>query len=73
MYFNLSVPGFSIYRNVSREGQHRGGIVMLVKSKIMDSVMQVDTEEEGQIWVVLSCLPTLKVGGVYIPTNDSPY
>ncbi|KAK4295004.1 hypothetical protein Pmani_032401 [Petrolisthes manimaculis] len=46
---------------------------MLVKSKLMNSVIQVDTEEEGQIWVVLSCLPTLKLGGIYIPPNDSPY
>ncbi|KAK3858512.1 hypothetical protein Pcinc_035307 [Petrolisthes cinctipes] len=46
---------------------------MLVKSKIMDSVLQVDTEEEGQIWVVLSFLSTLKLGGVCIPPNDSPY
>lgn len=46
---------------------------MLVKSKIMDSLIQVDTEDEGQIWVVLSCLPTLKLGGIYIPPSDSPY
>lgn len=73
MYFELNVPGFNIYRNVSREGHHRGGVVMLVKSKLMDSVLQVDTKEEGQIWVVLSCLPALKLGGVYIPPSDSPY
>lgn len=72
-YFNSSVPGFTLYRNVSREGQHRGGIVMLVKSKLAESISRVDTETEGQMWVVFSWWPNMKLGGVYIPPEDSPY
>lgn len=37
-YFNLNVPGFNIYRNVSR-GQHRGG-VMFVKSKLSENLVK---------------------------------
>lgn len=73
MYFNLTVPGFNLYTNASREGQHRGGVVMLVKSKLARYVTQVDATEEGQIWVVLSWLPKVKLGGVYIPPIDSPF
>ena len=35
-YFNVQVPGFTIYHNVSREGYHRGGVMMLVKHTIMN-------------------------------------
>lgn len=73
MYFNLTVPGFNLYTNASREGQHRGGVVMLVKSNLARYVTQVDATEEDQIWVVLSWLPKVKLGGVYIPPIDSPF
>lgn len=72
-YFNSSVPGFSLYKNVSREGQHRGGVVMLVKSKLAESISRVDTDTEGQIWVVFFWWPNMKLGGVYIPPEDPPY
>ena len=42
-YVNSSVPGFIFYKNVSREGQHRCGIVMLVKNKLAESISSVDT------------------------------
>lgn len=71
----LERPGIYhlLYRNVSREGKHRAGVVMHVKSKTMDSVIQIDIDEEDPIWVVLLYVPTLKLGEVYIPPNDSPY
>ena len=37
-YVNSSVPGFIFYKNVSREGQHRSGTVILVKSRQKASV-----------------------------------
>ena len=72
-YFNVQVPGFVVYQNVSKEGYHRGGIMMLVKYTILDCIVQVDTNTEGQIWIVLEQCGTMKVGGVYIPPEDSPY
>ena len=74
-HFNVQVPGFTVYENVSREGYHRGGVMMLVKHKILDSIVEVDTNTEGQIWIVLDRhgTQTVKVGGVYIPPEDSPY
>ena len=63
-YFHLNVPGFSVYANVSRSGQHRGGIVMLVKRWLTEYVSRIDTEAEGQIWIQLSWWPHLKLGGV---------
>ena len=46
---------------------------MLVKSSLADDINQVDTDTEGQIWIVLSKWPSLKLGGVYIPPDDSPH
>lgn len=46
---------------------------MLVRSKLTESISQVDTDIEGQIWFTLSCWLNLKLGGVYIPPEDSPY
>lgn len=72
-YFDLNVPGFHIYKSVSRVGQHREGVVMLIKSGLADNVVQVDTDTEGQIWVVFSQWATVKLGSVYIPLDDSHY
>lgn len=72
-YFHLNVPGFDIYKNVSRVGQYRGGVVMLVKSSLVHDIKQVDTGAEGQIWVELSKWPNLKLGGIYIPPDNSPH
>ena len=72
-FFNLTVPGFGVYANVSREGYNRGGVVMLVKCKLLSDVLSVNTDSEGQIWIVMSWWPSLKIGGIYIPPEDSPY
>lgn len=54
MYFNINIPGFNVHKNVSEHGQHRGGVVMLVKCSMLGNVSYVDTENEGQIWFTLS-------------------
>ena len=64
-YFNLTVPGFNVYSNVSRVGQHRGGVVMLLKCKLT-GIINVDTDSEGQIWITILWWPNQKIGGVYI-------
>ncbi len=43
---------------------------MLVKDTVMK---QDDFDAEDQIQVVLSRIPELKLGGVYIPLDDFPY
>ena len=48
-----------------------GEVVILVKSKLAESITLVDTTEEGQIWVVMSWLPRMKLGSVYIPPSRS--
>ena len=72
-YFKLNVPGFQVYQNVSRYGAHRGGVVMLVRAGLVEKIQKVDMSSEGQIWIFLSWQPILKLGGVYIPPEDSPY
>ena len=68
-----SVPGFNVYVNKSKEGEHRGGIMMLVKCVWVQYITRIDMETEGQIWIEMSCFPGLKLGGVYVPPDDSPY
>lgn len=46
---------------------------MLVKSKLTRYVTQVDVTEEDQIWIVLSWLPKVELGSVYIPPINSPF
>ena len=72
-YFNLNVPGFEVYTNVSSSGQNRGGVVMLLKSHLSSDVLNVNADDEGQIWLTMSWWPAVKIGGVYIPPHDSPY
>ena len=71
--FNVNVPGFRLYYNPSKLGNHRGGIIMLIKDKICDFIKSIDMETEGQIWIVLNFLVSYKLGGVYIPPDGSPY
>ena len=46
-YFNLSVPGFMVYGNVSPVGMKRGGVAMLVKHKQKDFISSVNMEMDG--------------------------
>ena len=71
--FNVEVPGFKVFYNCSKHGSHRGGIMLLIKDKLMEYVKCIDMKTEGQIWVTLTFLMTYKLGGVYIPPEDSPY
>ena len=71
--FNVSVPGFHVFYNPSKSGSHRGGIMLLIRNKLLEYVKCIDMDTEGQIWVTLNFLVTYKLGGVYIPPDDSPY
>ena len=46
---------------------------MLLKGHLRRFVKEVDMNFEGQIWLTLSFLACVKLGGVYIPPHDSPY
>ena len=47
--------------------------MMLVKNTLLGIISHVDMDAEDQIWVVLSWMPELKIGGVYIPPDYSLY
>ena len=70
---DVKVPGFKEFYNKSKHGNHRSGIMLLIRSKLMEYVKYMDMKTEGQIWVTLAFLVTYKLGGVYIPPEDSPY
>ena len=69
----LDVPGFLVYHNVSLHGNHRGGVMLLVKHEFQNYVLNVNLNLESQIWFELSCYPNTQFGGVYIPPEDSLY
>ena len=47
--------------------------MLLIKDKLLEYVNCIDMDTEGQIWVILNFLVSYKLGGVYIPPDDSPY
>ena len=47
--------------------------MLLIKDKVLEFVKCIDMDTEGQIWIILNFLVTYKLGGVYIPPDDSPY
>ena len=47
--------------------------MLLIKDRLLEYIKCVDMHTEGQIWVTLTFLMTYKLGGVYIPPEDSPY
>ncbi|MEA3357745.1 MAG: hypothetical protein U9Q67_04920 [Patescibacteria group bacterium] len=67
------VQGFDVYINMAKSGGNRDRVMFLIKSCWSEYVEQVDMDTEDQIWVKLSLWPELRLGGVYIPPEDSPY
>ena len=58
---------------MSKSGAHRGGIMVLIKDRLLEYLKCIEMDTEGQIWITLTFLVTFKLGGVYIPPDDSPY
>ena len=71
--FNVNVPGFRVFYNPSKRGSHRGGIMLLIKDKVLEFVKCIDMDTEGQIWIILSFLVTYKFGGVYRDIKSFQY
>lgn len=69
----LNIPGFLVYHNASRHGNHRGGVMLLVKHNFQKLLLNVNLTLESQIWFELSCYPNTRFGGIYIPPEDSQY
>ncbi len=68
----FSVPGFAVYYS-NNKNPHRGGTALLLKNRWVTEITWMDVDTEGQIWLRLSCLPDVTIGGCYIPPSDSPY
>ena len=68
-----TVPGFNMYYNKSERGQQRGGVVMLIRCALMPYVIRVDMETDDMIWLELSVCAGVRLGGVYVPPEDSLY
>ena len=70
---STEISGFISYYNPSAHGEHRGGILLLVKNCLRKYIQKVNMNYEGQIWLELSLYPTISFGGVYIPPVDSQF
>lgn len=69
----ISVPGFETYYNVDLKNSHRGGILLLVKHRLVPFINHIDLAKPSQIWISLSCCKNVVLGGCYIPPIDSDY
>ena len=70
---STEISGFIPYYNRSVHGEHRGGILLLVKNYLKKYIVKVTTNLESQIWLELSIYPKISFGGVYIPPTDSNF
>ena len=70
----FSVPGYKVIRKMDGADLHRGGTALLVKNNY-NNVKNILWNEDD-IWVRLSNIPDLYIGGgayMYIPPQDSLY
>ena len=66
------IPGFIVYYNPSKHGNHREGVMLLIKYEVQNYIKSVKLELESQIWIELSCYPDTYFGGLYSSPEDSP-
>ena len=73
--FQLSVPGFDTYNcdNVNTDTAHRGGVLLLIRKSLRMFLLEVDNSSRDQLWIRLSFIPNVWLGGYYLPPSDSPY
>ena len=67
------ISGYIPYYKPSIHGEHRGGILLLVKNYLEKYILNVNTDFESQIWLELSIYPKISFGGIYIPPEDTVY
>ncbi len=68
----VSLPGYVSFKSDNCE-HNRGGTVVLIRRRVMDSVVSIDTTMKDQVWVRLSALGNIIIGICYIPPSDSQY
>ena len=68
----FTVPGYVVFFSDNRN-PNRGGTALLVRNYLEKYITWIDTSADGQIWLKLSLLPGIIIGGCYIPPVDSPY
>ena len=68
----FNVPGFTTIIGKTKK-PNRGGIALLVKHYLQDKIVKVDKSIDDQIWIQLSLLPNIWLGGCYITPCDSLY
>ena len=68
----FNVPGYKTVLGSHTYGTH-GGVAILFRNHIFESVCMVDISCEEQIWFKLSFLPNVLFGGCYVVPSDSIY
>ena len=66
------VPGF-IPVMAKTVNSRRGGVALLVKSRLYPDLCHVDNSANDQIWFSFSSVPGVRFGGVYLTPSSSPY
>jgi len=69
---SFAVPGYKVFVS-DNSNPHRGGTALLIRNNLADSITWMDNATDGQIWLKLSMLPEILIGGCYVPPSDSPY
>ena len=64
MIKTTEISGFIPYYQPSRHGEHRGGILLLVKNYLEKYILNVNMNFESQIWLELSIYPKISFGGI---------
>ena len=71
--YPFSMPGYSCLRSRVVPGEEkRGGVAVLFKNSVWDSVCSVQTMKD-QVWFSLAFAPDHRFGAVYIAPRDSLY
>ena len=68
----FNVPGYVTYKD-SNKDRSRGGTAVLIRNSVKNLIKNIDVSIEGQVWIELSVLSKVQIGGCYIPPPDSPY
>ena len=68
----VSLPGYVSYKS-DNCGHNRGGTVVLIRRRLTDSIVSIDTTMKDQVWILLSVLYNIIIGFCYIPSSDSQY
>ena len=66
------IPGFMCFE-ARNSNINRGGLILLVKNRLVDDIRSLDDKMEEQLWLELKSFPDVIFGGIYIPPYESLY